>query len=133
MITATRDRPILGTDISRLAGTRVRMVVMENEQLDRDVTLVGDLVAYVKRVDLKGAGEAILIDALDKGWSIALRRIRSIEPYGLAPPLWKLTRDPEQQQEAARLTRHGGHLDVTCRRCRRNVERGKPHLSECKV
>lgn len=131
MTTATRTRPITPATIHTYAGSRVRMVVVDSELLDRDMILVGDLICYVRRVDGKGTGEAILVDVTGKGFAVALRRIRSIDWYGTGPPVYRLERDPAGQAEAVRVTRTGRHRTVMCRRCRGDVEPGVPHRDRC--
>jgi hypothetical protein len=133
-VKATRSSPIEPRDIRRYAGRRVRMVVVDSDQLDVDKVLVGDLIGYVKRVDGKETGEAILIDVTGRGYAIALRRIKEVTTCGLLGPLWMLVKDVDAKDmaaEAARLTREGGHLKLLCGRCGEELEGGRAHRVPC--
>jgi hypothetical protein len=132
MTTATRHRPIQPDDVKRNLNTRVRMVVMADEQLNVDQVLVGDLVGLARRVDGKRAYEAILFDVLGRMYAVSLRRIRSIDPWAAGlPALYRLVRNPALgQPAAARLTKQGGHLDRLCHRCSAVLPDGRPHIND---
>jgi len=130
---ARPNTPIRATDVKPYTNTRVRMVVMLNERLDVDQILVADLVGVARRVDGVETYEAILIDVSGHMHAVALRRIRSINPYAQRlPPLFHLVANPggPTATHCAELTQQGGHLNEVCHRCGVVLTEGRAHLHE---
>jgi hypothetical protein len=133
MTVATRQRPIQVADVKSSLNSRVRLVVMANEQLDIDQVLVGDLVGLARRVDGKQAYEAIVIDVLGRMYAVALRRIRSIDSWApQLPPTYHLIRNPNAPDPdvVVQLTKRGGHLDSRCHRCAATLPDARAHTAD---